>query len=171
MKEIYTFDRREIKNKIKPNRYATRAVIFKDNKILLLYLNTTNEYKFPGGGLEANETFEEALIRECREEAGVNVAKIIDCIGYIDQIYPDIHDNSKTYYMRSIYYLCEIEDNFFSQELSNQEAYLGFQPKWVSLDEAIETNEIRLLNGSNHHWTKRELKMFKYLKEMKKSSN
>ncbi len=165
MKKIHVFDELLLENKTTPNRYASRAVIFKENKILLLYLTETKEYKFPGGGVEKDESFEDALIREAGEEAGVNISIIKSCLGYIDQIYPDKYDYTKTYYMRSIYYLCEISNNYQKQRLSKQETSLGFTPKWLSLDEAIKTNQTRLDNGSSHHWTKRELYMLKYLKE------
>lgn len=165
MKKIYVFDELALENKVKPNRFAARAVIFRNSKILLLYLTETNEYKFPGGGVEKDESFEKALIREASEEAGVNISNIKSCIGYIDQIYPDKYDDTKTYYMRSIYYLCEISNDYQKQKLSKQEQSLGFTPRWVTLEEAIKTNQTRLDIGSNYHWTKRELYMLKYLKE------
>ncbi|XFA99633.1 NUDIX hydrolase [Candidatus Izemoplasma sp. B36] len=165
MKKIHIFDKEDLRNKTNPNRYATRAVIFKDNKILLLYLTETKEFKFPGGGVEKDESFDDALIREAKEEAGVNISNIKSCLGYIDQIYPDKYNHTKTFYMRSIYYICEISNNYQKQNLSKQEISLGFTPKWVSLEEAIKTNQTRLNIGSNHHWTKRELYMLKYLKE------
>ena len=34
-----------------------------------------NYYKFPGGGIEAGESYAEALCREVREEAGLQVKK------------------------------------------------------------------------------------------------
>jgi 8-oxo-dGTP pyrophosphatase MutT (NUDIX family) len=45
-------------------RNAVRAVIIDNHKILMAYLVKTGEYKFPGGGVEENETSEEALKRE-----------------------------------------------------------------------------------------------------------
>lgn len=168
MREIHTFDCREIKLKKKPKRFASRAVIFNQDKLLMLYLSETNEYKFPGGGVEENETNEDALIREAAEEAGVRIKKIHECLGYIDQIYPDIYDSRKTFYMRSLYYLCDIYDDFIKQKLSNQELSLGYKPIWVSLDEAIHINELRIKNGSDYHWTKRELFMLNYLKKTRR---
>jgi 8-oxo-dGTP diphosphatase len=50
------------------------AIIIKDNKILCVqrdkskYDYISYKYEFPGGKVEKNETFEEAIIREIKEE-------------------------------------------------------------------------------------------------------
>jgi 8-oxo-dGTP diphosphatase len=56
-------------------RNSAKAIIVNGNQILL----TKNEdqegffYLFPGGGQEHGETLHEALIRECKEEVGLEV--------------------------------------------------------------------------------------------------
>lgn len=166
MKEIKVIDHRdEFRDNEEINRYAVRAVIIKNHQLLLIHLKTTNEYKFPGGGVETNENFESALIREAKEEAGVNIASINSIIGYIDQRYPDKYRKNENYYMRSIYYLVTIDDQRFEQSLGKQETELGFSPAWVSIDEAIALNNNRLLLGTDYHWTERETLMLDYLKE------
>lgn len=53
-----------------------RALIIEEDKILLIKRVKTNLSYFviPGGGVEAGESNEEALIRECREELGLDLA-------------------------------------------------------------------------------------------------
>ena len=46
-------------------------------------------WEFVGGKVEAGETKETALIRECREELGVTVA-VGDIFMEVDHIYPDL---------------------------------------------------------------------------------
>jgi len=163
MKELHTFDKRLNKNQSSPNRLAVRAVILKDDSIFLIHLKATDEFKFPGGGVEENETLLAALTREVLEESGAYITNVIECIGYIDQIYPDIYNPNEIFYMRSIYYLCEISDIFTQQSLSNYEVELDFSPFWVNINQAIRVNTHRNLSNSKHHWTERELWMLEYL--------
>ena len=47
------------------------------------------KWEFVGGKAEHGETSEEALIRECREEIGVEI-EVGDIFAEVDHIYPDI---------------------------------------------------------------------------------
>ena len=51
-------------------RHSGRAIIIKDNKILLSHEVNTNIYMSPGGGLEENEAVSECCVREVEEETG-----------------------------------------------------------------------------------------------------
>jgi len=164
MKEIHTFDYCKPETHEKPKRIAVRAVIIKDGLLFLLHLKTTDEYKFPGGGVEEGEKLLEALYRETLEESGAYITNVKECLGYIDQIYLDKFDPNEVFYMRSIYYLCEISDNYTQQSLSDYETVLNFIPNWVTYDEAIQTNQRRIDDGADFHRTERELFMFNYLK-------
>ncbi len=59
-------------------RDTSRAVIIRDNKIVLMYRERDNMkyYAFPGGGIEIGETKEECIIREMKEELGINIKPI-----------------------------------------------------------------------------------------------
>jgi len=52
-----------------------RAIITKDNKIILIKRVKPNEtyWVFPGGGIEKGETKKQALIREIKEELGLDI--------------------------------------------------------------------------------------------------
>lgn len=150
------------------NRVAVRAVVYVDGKLLLVHIDSTNEYKFPGGGVELGEDKETALIRETLEETGRTISKIDSPLGYVDQINIDIKDSSKFFYMRSYYYLCEIDSTIARQNLSGYEAELEFSPVWMNLQKAVDANENRMLLGSKFPWTIRELFVLKYLKEVLK---
>ena len=52
-------------------RPSARAIIIKDNKIYMVHSLVYDYYKFPGGGIESNESNIDALIRETKEEAGL----------------------------------------------------------------------------------------------------
>ena len=54
-------------------------------------------YVFPGGGQEGNETYEEGVIREVKEEFGIDVK-------VIEKIYEMEHSNKMT---KELFFLCE----------------------------------------------------------------
>lgn len=56
-------------------RVSSRCVLIENDKVLLIYREKNGKvyYVFPGGGVEAGETNEECLIRECREELGIKI--------------------------------------------------------------------------------------------------
>jgi ADP-ribose pyrophosphatase YjhB (NUDIX family) len=79
-----------------------QGVILKDNSILVLgHYNSINNEEFwllPGGGLEANETTEECLRREIKEETNLEVE--------VKQILFDDTKIDSDDYQRYITYLC-----------------------------------------------------------------
>lgn len=69
-------------------RVSAKAIIIKEDKILLIKNKDENGYWYslPGGGQQHQENLVEAVIRECKEEVGVdikvgNVKFIRDYIG------------------------------------------------------------------------------------------
>lgn len=52
---------------------AVCCIIKKGNKILAIDLSYRKGLSLPGGGLKFNETFEEGLIREVKEETGLDI--------------------------------------------------------------------------------------------------
>lgn len=57
-------------------RVAIRALIVKNNKVLLVKEALDNWWAFPGGGVGHGETAEAALIRELEEELGVSASAV-----------------------------------------------------------------------------------------------
>ena len=83
-KEIFHKDNLELNSKNFIERKAVRAIIRKEDKILLIHLKGSNEYKFPGGGADTiNETTYEILSREVKEESGAVVCRINEKMGEV----------------------------------------------------------------------------------------
>lgn len=69
------------------------ALIWEQNKFMICQrpANKTRafEWEFVGGKVEKNETLQQALIRECREEIGVDI-EVGSVFMEVDHVYPDI---------------------------------------------------------------------------------
>ena len=65
-------------------RLGCFAVIFQGDKVLLCRRNDFDVWNLPGGGMEKDESVDEAVIREVKEETGLEVKTqcFIDSIQY-----------------------------------------------------------------------------------------
>ncbi len=61
-------------------------IIIKDNKILLHKNDNKDNYCLPGGGVHFLESSEEAIIREIKEETGLDV-KVDKCVSTIENMF------------------------------------------------------------------------------------
>lgn len=146
-------------------REALRAIIVKNNSILLIHSNK-GDYKFPGGGVEENESHCEALIREVTEETGYINCEVQNKVGYICEMRMDVYEEKTVFQMRSHYYICKlIDDQKTAQQLDDYEMLQQFTPKWVSIDEAIRQNESLMNESEKNGWVPRETFVLKELKK------
>ncbi len=162
----FGFQEEDDKKKI-ISRQAVRAVILKSDSVFMIH-NNKGDYKFPGGGIDANEKPIEALKREVQEETGRFITKIVQKLGEVNERSMDKYDANAIFEHISHYYLCEIADKQGLQQLDEYEWELNFHPVWVALDRAIEQNECLLQNNTteNNHWVCRETAVLKALKKL-----
>ena len=148
-------------------REAVRGIIIKNKKILMIFSSKNGDYKFPGGGIEAEETPEEALKREIKEECGALVTKIKENIGKIIEFKKAVEKDYDVFKMTSYYYICEIEENKFDLCLDQYEKELGFNPEWINFDLAIQKNKAILNSASKKapRWTKRDTYVMEQIKK------
>jgi 8-oxo-dGTP pyrophosphatase MutT (NUDIX family) len=148
------------------NREAVRAIILKGNYILMVHTNK-GDYKFPGGGVNKEESHSQALIREVKEETGYTINYIGDMVGVFTERKSDDYEENSIFEMISYYYLCEISDDKAVQNLDDYEAKLNFQPNWILIDEAIRLNDeiIKQENTDKNSWVYRETKVLIAIKE------
>ena len=109
-------------------RTACRAIIIKDDMILLSYEKNNDLYMLPGGGIEENETEIECVTREVEEETGY-IIDTTECILEIDEYYEDVKYITK-------YFFGTIKGKGM-MKLTPVEAKSGMEPTWMKLDEAI----------------------------------
>lgn len=122
-------------------RPSVYGVIIKKGKILLS--KQWDGYDLPGGAIELGETIEEALIREVKEETGVDVevGKIISC----ENSFFKLPGNGKPVHSILIYYQCnllggEISTDFFSKD---EKKYAG-KAEWI---EVTKIKKIKFYNS------------------------
>lgn len=111
-------------------RKAARGILVQNNKIALLFVSKKNYHKLPGGGVEENESIEEAFKREILEETGCK-CKIKE-------------SNSLTVEYRDQFEIFQVSYVFFAEVVGkpgktnfvDDEIYDKFELKWVTVDEA-----------------------------------
>jgi len=115
-----------------------RAVIIKNDKVLTMKRTKFDDiyWVMPGGGVEDKETNEEALIREIKEELGIDI-KIDKLILEMDSKKPEII-NQKEYF-----YLCNIEGGKIGTgqgpEFSEDSKYIGTHNiEWLNIKDLLD---------------------------------
>ena len=149
-------------------RTAVWAIIQHENKLLLTYSPVNGDYKFPGGGVKKGESLEQALLREVREESGIECIQILEAFGEIIEYNRPKESKFDVFCMTSYYYRCLVEFHvtFLPQILDNYERELGFLPVWVEIDQAIQTNWSILQGDATKipRWTARDNSIIELIK-------
>lgn len=121
------------------NRSTIRAVIIRDNKVLMLYSSLYNDYTFPGGGIKASETHIDALIRELNEELGAINVDIIKPLGYTLEYRYGINSNDSIYLQKSYFYLVNTKITEQPQFIGREKEQ-GLHAIYVNPEEIIHHN-------------------------------
>lgn len=115
-------------------RKAARAVLINGNRqVALLHVVKDGYYKLPGGGIEGDETIQEALKREVLEEVGADI-EITHDIGMILE-YRDLFEQLQISYS----FLGKTNGELKGPNYTVNELAHGFQLVWLPMSEAIQT--------------------------------
>lgn len=114
-------------------RVSSRAIIIEDSKLLAMFRRKIKEdgsvkeyYVIPGGGLEENETLEENVIRELKEEFNVDI-EVVKFLG--TEEYDDTIAN---------YFLCKIVNGtpkLGGEELDRMTPENYYEIRYIDLNE------------------------------------
>lgn len=99
---------------IPPIRNAVRALILRENNILLLRKEgyaDGERYALPGGGQDIGETLEQTLQRECMEEIGAQV-EIHDLVYVADCFKPRDTFPRSTRHLVEFLFTCTVPDDY-----------------------------------------------------------
>jgi 8-oxo-dGTP pyrophosphatase MutT (NUDIX family) len=114
-------------------RKAARAIVFDDDGLVALLHATKNHYyKLPGGGIEAGETNEEALKRECKEEIGCDI-EIVSELGFTVEYRKKYNLNQTSYC-----YIVKLVGEKGVPNLEQDEIDEGFETVWFSIGDALK---------------------------------
>lgn len=137
-----------------PLQYVSRGIITdRDGRILLVKHASHKPYTLPGGHVKENETFQEALIREVREELDV----VVELVGLVT-IYrePNIHSLPAPVRVRMIefvndrgpqrnyeeYFLAHLVTGTISPQASEIASF-----DWFSLDQIRVMSEVEIYSS------------------------
>lgn len=141
MRELFDI----IKNNYDPNgkpfiRPSVRGIIIKDKKIAVVHSMMYDYYKFPGGGIDKGEDNIATLIREVKEEAGLDV--IVDSIREYGHVLRKEKGHPEDIFIQdNYYYLCDTVNTSGVQTLDDYESRENFTLEWADPLHVIKTND------------------------------
>ncbi len=110
-------------------RISVKALILNDEKRFLLTKEENGKWELPGGGLDFSEKPQKCLIREIKEEMGVDVTFVANNPSYF---LTSQRENS--YWFSNIIYLTKVKDLNFSPSDECVEA------RFFTKEEALREN-------------------------------
>lgn len=122
-------------------RHSARCITVKDGKVAMVHSVKYNYYKFPGGGIEGNESKADALIRETLEETGLKIIpESVKEFGYVHRIQKDDCSDRDCFIQDNYYYLCDVENVAGTQNLDDYEADEQFTLEYIEPGRAVLIN-------------------------------
>ncbi len=114
----------------RPIRLATRALILKDDRLLLVnaYRGSGELWCAPGGGADPHQSMPDNLIREVTEETGLTVT--VGAVALINEF----HDPKGSFHQVDIYFRCAIAAGDTDPDHIDPEGVVT-QHRWVTRDE------------------------------------
>lgn len=147
-------------------RHSARCITIQNGTVAMVHSKKYNYYKFPGGGIEKNESIESALIRETKEEAGLMVIpSSITEYGYVHRVEKSDVADADYFVQDNFYYLCDVEAKIALQSLDAYEADEQFTLEWVTPQYAIDINRNENHGPKNQNMLEREARVLERLFE------
>lgn len=111
--------------------HSSRAIIKKNNQVLLLFSKKLDYYMLPGGRIEIGETPDQCVVREVLEETGFSV-EIAKKSVQINEHFTD--SNWHTHY-----YICNLLDKpKVKLSLTDEEKSIDIEEVWISYLDVLD---------------------------------
>ncbi len=149
--------------------YRAKALIINSNdEILFGYEN--NNYQFVGGHLEEGESLDECLVREIKEETGIDIPILkrdpFISIIYYNKDYPEVGINSK--YIANYYSIkTDLKPNMYNTNLTENEKEGSFQLRYINKNDALKQLNESLKTCTRENVVKDTIKVVKEYLKMK----
>ncbi|RYG61314.1 MAG: NUDIX domain-containing protein [Alphaproteobacteria bacterium] len=115
----------------KETRTAVRAFLFDaDGRMAYMWSGREAQHKLPGGGLEGEETLDQTLVREMREETGCAIHNV-QYLGYVEE-----HRGRGAYLQTSHLHMAYVQGEKGTPQFDASEQARAFAVKWLLPDEA-----------------------------------
>ena len=120
-------------------KVCSRGIIFDGDNLAMVFSSRFGAYKFPGGRRESKESRVDTLVREVREETGLEVDRdsIIE-YGMARRIHKG--NEGMKYVQKNYYYLCQVCGSVSEPVLEPHERYAGYTLDFVEPADALEMN-------------------------------
>ncbi len=140
MRLLFDMDRKDyVPDGTKFFRPSVRGIIVRGGKIALVHSLKYDYYKFPGGGTDEGETHSDTLVREVREETGLNV--IPESIREYGYVYRAQRGKTEDIFVQeNFYFFCDVSDVLSEVSLDGYEAEEGFTLEFAAPRYAAEVN-------------------------------
>lgn len=132
-------------------RPAVYAIVIRENKLLVV--KERNRFHLPGGGVNLGEFPEAAVVREVKEETGLDVSEP-QLAGTLSTFFTHAHkfDTKQANHVQSLllYYVCTVTSgklNLNNLKLEEDEKEHSLTPEWAELSQLD-----RLVVGSTVDW-------------------
>jgi ADP-ribose pyrophosphatase YjhB (NUDIX family) len=162
MKTLFVIDAKDYEEDWPVLKATTVRGIIRKDGLFAMQKNRFGVYKIPGGGPDEGETYEEALIREVKDEMGfiLDPASIRE-IGMVFEKREDAFKKGKVFERCTRFYDCQILSETGETNMTKSEIALGFEPVWADMDTIIRENRLCLVEK----WNIRDTEFFVWLKE------
>lgn len=168
MKRLFTIDLKDYDpNGRKFYRPSVRGIILDERgNIAMIYSQKYHYYKFPGGGVEGEETHLETLAREIKEETGMTlIPESVKEFGEVLRMQKTNEDGEDVALIQyNYYYTCKVEDGIGRQNLDDREKDADFVLRFVPIEEAIATNSAFQGSPMKKQMAEREKRVLEIIK-------
>lgn len=136
MKTLATFNEEQVTpeaiSKLRVRRAVRGVVMDRENNVAVIFAKNNNYYELPGGGVDIEETFEEGVTRECKEETGCDT-EILYTIGKVFEV-------RKTLEMinESVGFVLAVAGDKGAPSLEPDEVEEGMEVRWMPIEDAIK---------------------------------